>query len=271
MSKDIYFEGDDEVLPFTTPAPIPTFQKPSDILDVPAAAPNTIWYLSIIKPHTDSHDIIGPTKAFRHLLPRIEDIVSNSPRAIDKLAELKEMEDILGEKETNEDFFRDGFEIFIVEGQRGSYTILKIIREVNKDIFDILPAPVYTVISCGPLEHAAVPAKPSSSSSKTTSSASLSSSFSPGKPKGYAMTTQLHGSYIERAAARATAEHIMTVLLLDEERVKEIGRWEKGSKGGGVLMGMNATTMWEVKLVYADNPIGRAQEEVGRGDDAFIL
>jgi hypothetical protein len=63
----------------------------------------------------------------------------------------------------------------------------------------------------------------------------------------------------------------MTVLLLDEENVKEIGRWEKGSKGGGVLMAMNATSMWEVKVVYADDPIGRAQEEADRGEDAFVL
>jgi hypothetical protein len=282
MSKEVFFEGDAEVLPFTTPtSPTATLQKPSDILDVPAAAPSTIWYLSITKPHVDSHDIIGPTKAFRHLLPRIEAIVSNSPTAIDKLAQLKETEDMWGETEPNEHFLNNGFEVFIVEGQRGSYTILKMIREINKEVFDILPAPVYTVISAGPLEHAVIPlkAKSSSSSSSTSASASasksssapLSSKFSPGKPKGYAATTQLHGSFIERAAARETAKYIMTVLLLDEENVKEIGRWEKGSKGGGVLMAMNATSMWEVKVVYADDPIGRAQEEADRGEDAFLL
>ncbi|CAN9248581.1 unnamed protein product [Alternaria alternata] len=226
MSKEVFFEGDAEVLPFTTPTtPTATLQKPSDILDVPAAAPNTIWYLSITKPHVDSHDIVGPTKAFRHLLPRIEAIVSNSPTAIDKLVQLKETENMWGETEPNEHFFNDGFEVFIVEGQRGSYTVLKMIREINKEVFDILPAPVYT----------------------------------------------LHGSFIERAAARETAKYIMTVLLLDEENVKEIGRWEKGSKGGGVLMAMNATSMWEVKVVYADDPIGRAQEEADRGADAFVL
>ena len=64
---------------------------------------------------------------------------------------------------------------------------------------------------------------------------------------------------------------VQTVLLLDEENVNEIGRWEKGSKGGGVLMAMNATSMWEVKVVYADDPIGRAQEEADRGEDAFVL
>ncbi|KAG9191345.1 hypothetical protein G6011_09433 [Alternaria panax] len=274
MSDGLFFEGDDEVTPFTTPIPPPaTVQKPSDILDTPAAAPNTIWYLSIIKLHTDGHDIVGPAKAFKHLLPRIEAIVSNSPKAIDKLTELKETEDIWGETETNENFFKHGFEIFVVEGQRGSYTILKVMREINKEVFDILPAPIYTVISSGPLKHAAIPLKARSSSSSKSSSAvaSLSSKFSPGKPKGYASTTQLHGSFIERAAARETAKYIMTVLLLDEENVRETGRWQKGSKGGGVLMGMNATSMWEVKVVYADDPIGRAQEEADRGEDAFVL
>jgi hypothetical protein len=135
MSKEVFFEGDAEVLPFTTPTtPTTTLQKPSDSLDVPAAAPSTIWYLSITKPHVDSHDIIGPTKAFRHLLPRIEAIVSNSPTAIDKLAQLKETEDMWGETEPNEHFFNNGFEVFIVEGQRGSYTILKMIREINKSL-----------------------------------------------------------------------------------------------------------------------------------------
>ncbi|RYO64799.1 hypothetical protein AA0113_g5872 [Alternaria arborescens] len=283
MSKEVFFEGDAEVLPFTTPTtPTTTLQKPSDILDVPAAVPSTIWYLSITKPHVDSHDIVGPTKAFRHLLPRIEAVVSNSPTAIDKLAQLKETEDMWGETEPNEHFFNNGFEVFIVEGQRGSYTVLKMIREINKEVFDILPAPVYTVLSVGPLEHAAIPLKAKSSSSSSSSSSSapasasksssvpLSSKFSPGKPKGYAATTQLHGSFIERAAARETAKYIMTVLLLDEENVKEIGRWEMGSKGGGVLMAMNATSMWEVKVVYADDPIGRAQEEADRGADAFV-
>jgi hypothetical protein len=171
MSKEVFFEGDAEVLPFTTPtSPTATLQKPSDILDVPAAAPSTIWYLSITKPHVDSHDIIGPTKAFRHLLPRIEAIVSNSPTAIDKLAQLKETEDMWGETEPNEHFFNNGFEVFIVEGQRGSYTILKMIREINKEVFDILPAPVYTVLSVGPLEHAAMPLKAKSSSSSSSSS-----------------------------------------------------------------------------------------------------
>ena len=111
MSKEVFFEGDAEVLPFTTPTtPTATLQKPSDVLDVPAAAPSTIWYLSITKPHVDSHDIIGPTKAFRHLLPRIEAIVSNSATAIDKLAQLKETEDMWGETEPNEHFFNNGFE-----------------------------------------------------------------------------------------------------------------------------------------------------------------
>jgi hypothetical protein len=268
MVNDIYFEGDAEVLPFTTEIKPPTVEKPSDKLDFVDVKPNTIWYLSIIKPHTDSHEIIGPAKAFHHLLYKIEDVVSNSPKAIDKLELLKEKEDFLtGEKEIDEEFLEKGFEVFIVEGQRGSYTILKIHREINKEVFDILPAPVYTVISAGPLKHATIPAKSSSSSSST----SLSSKFTPGKPKGYASTTYLHGSYIDRAAAKEDAEHFMTVLLLDAENVKEIARWEKGSKGGGILIGMNATTMWEVKVVYMDDPIGRAQEDADRVHDAFIL
>jgi hypothetical protein len=273
MSNEIFFSDSAGLLPFTSAPTRPVYQKPSDILDVAPTAPYTIWYLSIIKPHTDTHDIIGPVRSFRHLLPRIEEIVSNSPRAIDKLAALKESEDIWGEVERNEDFFRDGFATFVVEGQRGSYTVLEVSREVNKEVFEVLPAPVYTVVSAGPLGHAAIAFKTSSSSSSSSSAKKSSRKkgmVEPGKPKGYASTTCLHGSYVDRAAAKEHAKYIMTVLLLDEDNVKEIGRWEKGSKGGGVLMGMNAETMWEVKVVYVDDPIGRAQEEADRGKDVMI-
>ncbi|KAI4954024.1 hypothetical protein J4E91_001733 [Alternaria rosae] len=271
MSKDIYFEGDAETLPFSTTTPIPTpkVEKPVDELDFIDVKPNTIWYLSIIRPHIDSHEIIGPAKAFRHLLPQIEDVVSNSPNAIDKLALIKEKpnndflfeeDDEDEEKEVDEEFLERGFSTFIVEGQRGSYTILKIHREINKDVFDILPAPVYTIISVGPLAHAERP-----------SATSLSSKFTASKPKGYAVTTKLHASYVDRAAAKEDAQHIFTVLLLDTENVKQTKRWEKGSKGGGILIGMNASSMWEVKVVYVDDPIGRAQEDADREHDGIVL
>ncbi|KAL1797985.1 hypothetical protein ACET3X_004591 [Alternaria dauci] len=277
MPNDLFFEGDAELTPFSPPSkPRTGFQKPSDILDAPAPEPNTIWYLSIIKPHVDSHEILGPTKAFRHLLPRIEAIVSNSPSAIDKLEELKATEDVWGELEINEDFFINGFDIFVVEGQRNTYTVLKITREVDQEVYDILPAPVYTVVSSGPLEHAPVPSKLRSSFSSSASAAKsspvmLSSKFTPGKPKGYAVTTQLHGSFVERAAAKETAKHVMTVLLLDEENVNETKRWEKGTKGGGILIAMNPTMVWEVKVLYADDPVGRAQTERERLEEVFVL
>jgi hypothetical protein len=278
MSKDIYFEGDPETLPFTTVIPPPKVEKPCDKLDFVDVKPNTIWYLSITKPHTDSNEIIGPAKAFRHLLPRIEEIISNSPNAIDKLEilKLKENDNFLfeetdgdddddEEKEVDEDFIEKGFDTFIVGGQRGTYTILKIYREINKDVFDMLPAPVYTIISAGPLAHAPLPTK------ATSATTSLSSNFTASKPKGYAATTQLHASYVDRNEAKEDAKHIFTVLLLDTEDVKQTKKWEKGTKGGGILLGMNATSMWEVRLVYVDDPIGRAREEVERERDGFVL
>ncbi|KAI4715141.1 hypothetical protein J4E89_000827 [Alternaria sp. Ai002NY15] len=270
MDKGIYFEGDDEVMPFnkSTPIPTPKVDKPVDELAFIDVEPNTIWYLSIIRPHIDSHELFGPAKAFRHLLPQIEDVVSNSPPAIDKLAVIKEKpnDDFLfeddedEEKEVDEEFLEKGFDTFIVEGQRGVYTILKMHREINKDVFDILPAPVYTIISAGPLAHA-----------EHSSSTSLSSKFEASKPKGYAATTKLHASYVDRADAKEDAEHIFTVLLLDTEDVKKTKRWEKGTKGGGILIGMNASSMWEVKILYMDDPIGRAQEEADREHDGFVL
>ena len=264
MDKGIYFEGDDEVMPFnkSTPIPAPKVDKPVDELAFIDVEPNTIWYLSIIRPHIDSYELIGPAKAFRHLLPQIEDVVSNSPPAIDKLAVIKEKpnDDFLFEDDEDEEFLEKGFDTFIVEGQRGVYTVLKITREINKDVFDILPAPVYTIVSAGPLAHAKLPAF-----------TSLSSKFEASKPKGYAATTKLHASYVDRADAKEDAEHIFTVLLLDTEDVKQTKKWEKGTKGGGILIGMNASSMWEVKMIYADDPIGRAQEEADREHDGFVL
>jgi hypothetical protein len=265
MSDEVWFSQDPEdPLPPSPNANFPAhgYQKPRDQLNVPPVAPDTVFYLAIIKPHTDTYDIHGPVKKFVHLLPKIEEIVSNSPNAIDKLDELKETEDCWGEREKNDEFFVSGFERLVVEGQRSVFTVLKVIREVDKEVFENLPAPVYTLISSGPLKHAPVPvASPSGKGKGKGKSVSLTSMFEPGKPKGYALSTRLHGSYVERAAAQEAAKDVMADLVGRENGVKISEKWDKGSKGGGLLMAMSPDAMWEVKVVYEDEALKRAMDD----------
>ncbi|CAE7020627.1 hypothetical protein CFE70_002893 [Pyrenophora teres f. teres 0-1] len=249
MSEQVLFNPEPFNPSVVVKPPTTGFQRPTDRLTVPPVNPDTIWYLAVIKPHMDTHEIIGPVTAFKYLLPKIQDVVSNSPRAIDKLEELMEIEDMWGEREKNLEFERSGFERFIVEGQRGVYTVLKIMREINKKVFEILPAPVYTVISLGPLEQG----KKSGKGQYT-------------KPKGFAETTTLHGSWSDRESAVKMARVVMEDLLSEEPYTKSTEVWEKGNgnKGGGMLMAMNGTYMWEVKVIYEDQAIKRAMEEAGR-------
>jgi hypothetical protein len=254
MSDTVWFSEDPLPPPSTGKLPAHGYKKPKDQLNVPSVAPNTVFYLAVIKPHTDTHEIHGPIRKFEFLLPKIEAIVSNSPNAIDKLDELKQTEDVWGEREKNEEFFVSGFERFVVEGQRGVFTLMKIIREVDKEIYEALPAPVYTVIASGPLKHAPVP-------SKSKGKSAMTEDFEPGKPKGYALTTQLHGSYVDRGAAQEAAKDVMTDLVLNEKEVKITEKWDKGTKGGGLLMAMSLSAIWEVRVVYEDEALKRAMDD----------
>jgi hypothetical protein len=256
MAEQIYF-GDDPFPSYIAPKPSPaTFTKPSDNFTVPPVTPNTVFYLAIIKPHIDSHEIIGPAKEFKHLLPKIQDIVSNSPRAIDKLDELQHIEDIWGEREKNTVFEQDGFDCFICEGQRGVYTVLKIIREVDAQVYENLPAPVYTIVTCGPLKHAPLPPRHRTTAPKAVE-------LKPA-PKGYAATTRVVGSFVERNLAQEAAREAMTDLVLNERNVNTTENWTKGGKGAGVLIAMNPEFMWEVKVVYEDEVHRRAMEGLER-------
>jgi hypothetical protein len=239
MADELYFEPN----PFTstkasrTFVPTPTSGKPADELSTPRLAPNTIFYLATIAPHTDTYSIYGPAIAFQHLLPKINEVVSNSPLAIDKLDALSTIKDVWGETEPNHDFLERGFKTFIVDGQRGVYTVLKVLREENAVVFGELPSPMYTVTTHGPLTH---------------------------DNKGYVKTTKLVGSFVDRREAKKVAEFEMETLLEDEEGVKRSEDWGKKGRGGGVLMAMNGEARWEVKATYEDEVHKRAMEEMER-------
>ncbi|KAF2126509.1 hypothetical protein P153DRAFT_322473 [Dothidotthia symphoricarpi CBS 119687] len=213
-------------------------KKPKDDFRSPSASTNTIYYLGIIAPHTDNYTVHGPVTSFLHLLPKIEEIVSNSPSAIDKLDDLRWVEDVWGEREPNVGFEK-GFRTFVVDGQRGIYTVLRILTEKNQVVHEVLPAAVYTVTAHGPLTNASV------------------------KAKGYASTSRLVGSFVERADAKAAATEAMQELVQGLEVAEH---WGSKDKSGGVLLAFSGDTMWEVKIVYDDEVFKRAREGFERED-----
>lgn len=235
-SEELYFEPfNSPTLPLFTPPPSVS-KKPTDAFTTPPLSPHTLFYLAIIAPHTDTHDIYGPVTTFSHLLSRIEDIVSNSPRAIDKLEAIRNIEDVWGDKEENVEFSERGFGTFVVEGQRGVYTVLKILREENKAVREELPAPVYVVTAHGPLAN----------------------------DTGYVATTRLVGSFVGQKEAKKAAVEAMDAMVLGKKVSKRSEYWGKESKGGGMLMAMGAARRWEVRIAYEDQVHKRAKEEAER-------
>ncbi|KAH9877782.1 hypothetical protein J1614_002999 [Plenodomus biglobosus] len=254
MSEEVFFEESMKTTNAPTISP-PIYQKPNDSLDPPAPAPHTTFYLSIIRPHTDTHTITGPVRSFAHLLPSIMSIVSNSPTAIDKLDKIRETKDAWGDTyEVNEAFDTNGFGTFVVEGQRGIYTVLQIHRRIDEAVFEHLPAPVYTIIASGPLAHSAMAV----SLAADRRSASRSGM---GRPRGYAATSRLIASFVERSDAQRVAQGVMAEFLQGRSDVRVTENWDQGGKGTGLLMAMGAKgEMWEVRVVYEDQALKRARE-----------
>ncbi|KAF2873765.1 eukaryotic rRNA processing protein EBP2-domain-containing protein [Massariosphaeria phaeospora] len=213
--------------------------KPTDDFTVPSTSKSTIFYLLVITPHTDSFAIHGPTTTFAALMPKVLDVVSNSPAAIEKLDNLKA---------DNEDFDASGFSTFVVDGQRNTHTILRIVREANAPVRRILPAPVYTVTAHGPLLHNL------GSSLRTVSS---------GKPLGMATTSGLIGSFVDAATADKAATRAMDQMIKDEKGVHKTMTRESG-KRRVIMLAMNARAAWEARVLYDDRELGWARAVVGK-------
>ncbi|KAF1921353.1 hypothetical protein BDU57DRAFT_46989 [Ampelomyces quisqualis] len=237
MTEEIYFASTHSTYTPSSPS------LPTDDFTAPPLTPNTIFYLATIAPHTDTHTITGPVTTFTHLLPAIERTVNDSPSAIDKLDALRTIEDVWGDTEANHDFEARGFTTFIVKGQRGTYTVLQILREDNADVFANLPCPVYTITTHGPLSA---------------------------EGKGYVGATELVGSWVERKDARDVAERCMVEMLEGEEGVKRSEDWGVGGKGAGILMGMTAEKRWEVRIAYEDQVLKRAKEGMERKGEYVV-
>lgn len=228
------------------------YQKPADKLTAVAPGSGALFYLAIILPHTDAHTIIGPATAFKHLLPKIINVISNSPRAIEKFESISEIEDLWGESEPNEEFYKNGFETFVVEGQHDVYTVLKIYREEDKeDVCEVLPAPIYTVVAAGPLVQ------------PTTTKSGSFIPIATGKPFGYAETKRLVATFVESEPAMHAAEEAMQEMVKDL-KVNRTVAWEQGGKKGGILMAMSAGMLWEVRVLYEDQVLRRVKEGADR-------
>jgi hypothetical protein len=227
MSEQLYFEPDfSSSSKRTTSTPVKPFAKPNDDFSTPPLAPDTVFY-----------EIFGPETTFAALLPKVIDIVSNSPKAIDKLDAIRDITDVWGDSEPNLEFAEMGFKTFVVEGQRGIYTVLEILREENKTVKEELPSPVYVITSHGPLVDG----------------------------KGYVETTKLIGSYVDQKEAQDMAEKVMEDLVRGEKGLKKSVEWRKESKGGGMLMAMGVSKRWEVKVAYEDQVHMRAKDDLDRG------
>ncbi|KAH3950920.1 hypothetical protein HBH70_098130 [Parastagonospora nodorum] len=236
ISEEVYFEPfNSPTLPPFIPTPSASKKPADDFSTLPLGA-HTLFYLAIIAPHTDTYEIHGPATSFSHLLPRLEDVVSNSPRAIDKLEAIRNIEDVWGDKETNLEFAERGFGTFVVEGQRGIYTVLKILREENRRVREELPAPVYVVSAHGPLVNEV----------------------------GYVATTRLVGAFVGQRDAKGAAVRAMDEMVQGRKVSKRSEYWGKESKGGGMLMAMGAARRWEVRIAYEDQVHKRAKEEAER-------
>ncbi|KAF1944750.1 hypothetical protein EJ02DRAFT_463841 [Clathrospora elynae] len=233
--------------PYTSTAtmslPLPPHPRPSSSPRNPSPSPPRLPTPSSISRSSNSMSTamtsLARSRRSNTLIPKIQTVVSNSPSAIDKLEDLTNTEDLWGAREKNESFEKGGFECFVVEGQRGKYTVLKTIREVDHDAFDNLPALVYTVISTV-----------RQSQSGTRQQLAWWEAL---------WTALLHRTPLERN----TINH----LVANEKKVVVTENWVAGGKEGGVLMAINAGLWWEVKVEYEDKALNRAMEAAERGEE----
>ncbi|KAF2676020.1 hypothetical protein K458DRAFT_469767 [Lentithecium fluviatile CBS 122367] len=200
------------------PAP---FTKPASDFSAPALVPGTIFYLTITTPHTDSWTYHGPVSTFAALLPLVEDAVSAHPAAkrkwkkIVRQAEERDKKDVWDHdawdnfvlREKGSPFKERGFTTFVFAHQKagfeveGEYTVLSVQREINPAAYEVLPAPVFTLTSHGPMHH--------------DMGSSLEAVHS-GLPKGRTATSTICGSYASSVEAQMAARGAMEDLVRGE-------------------------------------------------------
>lgn len=239
MSDLTFFEPDEYPAPAPPPhhPALPTSVRdknlPADDFDVPAQDPkHTIYYLTIATPHTDTFVVRGPEPSFKILIPSVLSAASNSPTTCQKLETLR--------KDKAFRFDELGFSIFVIELERGAYSILTIVREVNEKVHDVLPCPVYVVTTHGPLEH---------------DMGGYIRTVASGRPRGMASLSRLVGSWVDVRDARAAAKTAMDELVRGQTGVMRIEKHEAGGKKRHVFLAMSARYVWEVRVAYEEEAL----------------
>ncbi|PVH99467.1 hypothetical protein DM02DRAFT_434155 [Periconia macrospinosa] len=241
----------------TTPKPHPNMKtvkdlyKTKDKFTAPPVDPDTIWYLTINTPSTDSWSYHGPTKTFAALMPLIEAEIaaSESKTAAEKWKKLldddEEEQRIQGEeRETFGDAYVEmnkpraklsevGIIRFVIprvvefRGEEGVHTILAVKREINPAVYRMLPASVYTVTCQGPIptEHVLM----SDFERNRQMEYQRASGLTPTPAAPRSTTSFIAGSYPSTAAMKTAAKGAMDRLLSGVEpwKVMRTEAWEE--------------------------------------------
>jgi hypothetical protein len=76
---------------------------------------------------------------------------ARSPPALAKLAALRYSTDARGEHTLNAEFHACGFTRLVAQADDGTFSVLRVVREVNPEVCGVLPAPVWVVSVLGPV------------------------------------------------------------------------------------------------------------------------
>ncbi|KAF2734138.1 hypothetical protein EJ04DRAFT_437813 [Polyplosphaeria fusca] len=243
-AEGFFFAGDltpsksSKIPQFATPPPIPASARevpPMDDYDTPSTElPHTVYYLTVTTPHTDSFTIYGPKSSVLEHKGKIIELISNSPAAIKKYEKLRAVK---GQKHLDE----LGFHTLVIPQERGTHTVLQLVRESNKPIHSALhstQSPIYLVTARGPLVYDL------GGTNRTVVS---------GRLKGFAVTSRMVSSFNSLKAGKAAARKAMGVLLqqgtVDAMKVLMTENEDRDGRGNWVLMAMDAMRVWEVAVV----------------------
>ncbi|KAF2997119.1 hypothetical protein E8E13_004392 [Curvularia kusanoi] len=237
---------------FSDPSPTSTstqplaYLKPRDDYHPVPHSTSSIFYLAVTTPHTDTYMLHGPVRSFSALLPTITALASDSPSALDKLENLSySAPDVWGNRTTRASFLTHGFRTLIVDGERGTYTVLQVLTEENAGVKDVLPAPVYTVTRHGPLVYAYD---------------GLGAKARLGAARGVAASSELVGCFAERKEAVSAARKAMDGMVEGERKVNRIENLGKHGEDGGMLLALGNGVRWEVRVKYDSEVLKIARE-----------
>ncbi|KAL1606183.1 rRNA-processing protein EBP2 [Paraconiothyrium brasiliense] len=186
----------------------PEINIPDDDLTPPAAPADTIFYLTISTPHTDAFEWHGPYATFAQIPPIVCAHAPSTDKKLEKVG-------------------KHGFtKIVVVENeQQGKFTVFESVTKINQDVRSMLPNPVFTVTSAGPILHKIC---------------SFTGKLEAEGAKGWstkALSSRIVGTYIDRKEARRAADQTMRDLLASEDDPPQpMSSFPAMNAGGGLIM-----------------------------------